>query len=35
MILNGKQSADIINFINKNTYQGIEAKLKFTEWRKV
>lgn len=34
MILNGKQSVDIINFINKNTYQGIEAKLKFTEWRK-
>ena len=35
MILNGKQSIDIINFINKNTYRGIEAKLKFTEWRKV
>jgi len=35
MILNGKQSTDIINFINKNTYHGMEAKLKFTEWRKV
>ena len=35
MILSGKKSEDIINFINKNTYHGMEAKLKFTEWRKV
>jgi len=34
MILSGKQSDDIIKTINTNTYQGIEAKLKFTEWRK-
>lgn len=35
MILNGKKEEDILDTINKNTYQGIEAKLKFTEWRKV
>jgi transcription elongation factor Elf1 len=34
MILSGKKSDDIIKTINTNTYQGIEAKLKFTEWRK-
>jgi hypothetical protein len=34
MILSGKKSDDIIKTINTNTYQGIEAKLKFTQWRK-
>jgi len=34
MILNGKTSDQILDIINKNTYQGIEATLKLTEWRK-
>ena len=34
MILAGKTPAEILKCINDNTYSGIEAKLKFTEWRK-
>lgn len=35
MILAGKDKNDIIDIINTNTFQGIEAKLKLTEWRKI
>ncbi len=36
MILDGKMSADeITNLINTNTYSGMEAKLKFSTWRKL
>lgn len=35
MIMNGKTSEQILKTINTNTYEGMEAKLKFTEWRKV
>lgn len=36
MILDGKMTVDeITNVINTNTYFGMEAKLKFSTWRKV
>ena len=36
MILDGKMTADeITNLINTNTYSGMEAKLKFSTWRKL
>lgn len=36
MILHGGMTADeITNLINTNTYTGMEAKLKFSTWRKV
>lgn len=34
MVLAGKSIESIMNTINTNTFQGMEAKLKFTEWRK-
>jgi hypothetical protein len=35
MILHGGMSPDeIIELINTNTYTGMEAKLKFINWRK-
>lgn len=34
MILSGKSVDDIIKVINTNTHKGVEAKLKFTTWRK-
>lgn len=34
MVLAGKSVESIMNTINTNTFQGMEAKLKFTEWRK-
>ena len=36
MILNGgKTPEEIIDLINTNTYSGVEAKLKFSTWRKI
>ena len=34
MILHGKTPEDILNLINTNTFSGMEARLKFAEWRK-
>lgn len=34
MILVGKTSEEILDIIEQNTYSGMEAELKFTEWRK-
>ena len=34
MILSGKTKSDIKNLIEQNTFKGISAKLKFTNWRK-
>jgi hypothetical protein len=34
MILSGKTSEQILEIINTNTCTGMEAKLRFTEWRK-
>lgn len=34
MILAGKSPEDILDIINKNTYNGAEAKLRFATWRK-
>ena len=34
MILSGKTTDQILNLINTNTFSGIEAKLRFSEWRK-
>jgi transcription elongation factor Elf1 len=35
MILHGKTPEEILETINTNTYTGLEAKLKFSTWRKV
>jgi DNA-binding CsgD family transcriptional regulator len=35
MILGGKSESEILDIINTNTFSGIEAKLKFVDWRKV
>jgi len=36
MILDGKMPIDeIVDTINKNTFKGIEAKLKFSTWKKI
>lgn len=35
MIMSGKTSEEIVDLINKNTFKGMEAKLKFTKWRKI
>ena len=36
MILHGNMSPEeIVNTINTNTFKGIEAKLRFSTWRKV
>ena len=34
MVLAGKSIDSIMDTINTNTFQGIEAKLQFTQWRK-
>ena len=34
MVLHGKSIESIMDTINTNTFQGMEAKLKFIEWRK-
>jgi hypothetical protein len=34
MVLTGKSISSIMDTINTNTFQGMEAKLKFTQWRK-
>ena len=34
MVLHGKSIESIMDTINTNTFQGMEAKLKFTQWRK-
>jgi transcription elongation factor Elf1 len=34
MVLAGRSPDEILNDINKNTFSGIEAKLKFATWRK-
>ena len=34
MILSGKTPAQILDLINTNTFSGIEAKLRFSTWRK-
>jgi hypothetical protein len=35
MILSGKSVDEVLNIINTNTTSGMEAKLKFADWRKV
>jgi hypothetical protein len=34
MVLANKSIDSILDTINTNTFQGMEAKLKFTQWRK-
>ena len=34
MIMSGKTENQILEMINTNTFQGMEARLKFTQWRK-
>ena len=34
MILSGRTPDQILDLINRNTFSGMEAKLRFTEWRK-
>jgi hypothetical protein len=34
MILAGRTAEQIVKIINENTYHGIEAKLRFTQWKK-
>jgi len=34
MVLAGRSPEEILDIIDRNTYSGIEAQLKFTEWRK-
>ena len=35
MILNGMTKESVLDSINKNTYSGLMAKLKLSEWRKI
>ena len=35
MILGGYTKEKIITQINQNTYQSVEAKLRFAKWRKI
>lgn len=35
MILNGKTPTEILETINTNTFTGMEAKLKYSTWRKI
>jgi hypothetical protein len=35
MVLAGRSPDEILETINTNTFSGIEAKLKFADWRKV
>jgi hypothetical protein len=34
MVLAGKSVDEIMNIINTNSFQGMEAQLKFATWRK-
>jgi hypothetical protein len=34
MVSSGKSPEQILQIINTNTFSGMEAKLRFTEWRK-
>jgi transcription elongation factor Elf1 len=34
MVLNGKTEDEILDLINTNTFSGMEAKLRFSEWKK-
>lgn len=34
MVMNGMSSQDIVDIINQNTYQGLEAQVRFVEWKK-
>ena len=34
MILNGRSVDDVLTLINTNTFSGMEAKLRFSEWKK-
>lgn len=35
MILSGKTPEEVLDLINKNTFAGMEAELKFVNWRKI
>ncbi len=35
MILAGRTTSEVLDLINTNTFSGMEAKLKFADWRKV
>ena len=35
MILAGRTQEEILTLINTNTFSGMEAKLRFADWRKV
>jgi hypothetical protein len=35
MILAGRTPEEVLDLINTNTFSGMEAKLKFADWRKV
>ena len=35
MIKNGKTPDEILNLINTNTFSGMEAKLKYADWKKI
>ena len=35
MILDGMNIDEILNIINKNTFQGMEAKIRFIKWKKI
>lgn len=35
MILSGKTPDEVLNLINTNTFSGMEAKLKFADWKKI
>lgn len=35
MVLAGKTVDEVLNTINTNTYSGVEAKLRFSTWRKI
>jgi uncharacterized phosphosugar-binding protein len=35
MVLSGKTTQQIVDIINKNTYNGLQAKLKLNEWKKI
>ena len=35
MIISGKSPDEILELINTNTFSGVEAKLRFSTWRKI
>lgn len=35
MILSGRKPEEVLELINTNTFSGMEAKLKFADWRKI